>query len=92
VCSQCEEGLGPITTMGRDATEATVGLLSKLYSFNYNELKKKLKDVVFFVIYLSSFQQMLPSVSNSQLVCRGQSRIVCTVRKSIMARFICENH
>jgi hypothetical protein len=54
VCSQCEEGLGPITTMGRDATEATVGLLSELYSFNYNELKKKLKDVVFFVIHLSS--------------------------------------
>jgi hypothetical protein len=32
VCAGCEEGLGPITTMGRDSTEATVGLLSKFFS------------------------------------------------------------
>jgi hypothetical protein len=55
VCSQCEEGLGPITTMGRDATEATVGLLSKFSSFNFDQLKTELKYVVFFVILLSPF-------------------------------------
>ncbi len=56
VCSQCEEGLGPITTMGRDATEATVGLLSKFYYFNVDKLKTKLKDLVILLysIHLST--------------------------------------